>query len=126
MEGIKKLKPLIGIAIFLGVILKLVDSPYGNIIFTIGFLGYFLMKFYNLGKVQKFFWTKLHTIQAVLLVLATASVILMYFNYPYSRIAFATLLLFESIVNLRIMITTHIGNENFKNILTFIGRLLKR
>ena len=126
MERIKKLKGLIGLTIFVGVILKLMDVPYGNIIFTIGFLAYFFVKFYNLSQIKRLFWTRLHTLQVVLLILATASVILMYLDYPYSRIAFATLLLLESIVNVKIMIDRYIGNENFKNILSFLGKLLRR
>jgi hypothetical protein len=122
----KRLKGPVALAILIGVILKMTASAYGPIIFTIGFLGYFLLKFIRLSKTNRYLWTALHTIQIILLVLAAVALIFLYYQYPYSRIAFIVLLLAESLVNLKIMINTYIGNENFKNILSFLGRLIKR
>lgn len=122
----KKLSVPVGITIFIGVILKMMDSPYGKIVFTIGFAGYFLIKFIKLTRIHKPFWTTFHTIQLLLLVIGLVFLTLMYFEYPYSRLGFVITLLLESIVNLRIMIYSSIGGQNFKMILSFIGRLLKR
>lgn len=122
----KKLKVLVGISIFIGAILKLMDNPYGPIIFTIGFACYFLIKFIKLLRTQKFFWTKYHYIQLVLLVFVVVFLVLMYYDYPYSRVGFVISLMLESLVSFRIMITSLIGNDNFKMALNFLGRLLKR
>ncbi|HYG39296.1 MAG TPA: hypothetical protein VD908_11780 [Cytophagales bacterium] len=122
----KKLKIPVGITVFIGVILKLMNNPYGSIVFTIGFAGYFLLKLIRLSRTQKFFWTKYHYIQLGLLILGIGFLILMYFNYPYSRLGFVIVLLLESIVSLRIMITSVIGDSNFRMILSFLGKLLRR
>lgn len=122
----KKLKIPVGITVFIGAMLKLMDNPYGPIVFTIGFAGYFLLKLIRLFRTQKFFWTKFHYIQLILLILGIGFLILMYFNYSYSRIGFVIVLLLESIVSLRIMVTSLIGDSNFRMILSFLGKLLRR
>jgi hypothetical protein len=122
----KKLRGPAGLAILAGVIMKMTDTPYGSLVFTIGFLAYFVLKLVKLFRTNRYLWTTLHTVQLILLGLSAIALMLLYFQYPYARVAFVTLLLAESLVNLKILINTHIGNDNFRNILSFIGRLLKR
>ena len=122
----KKLSHIIGIIILIGIILKLMDNAYGPIIFTIGFFCFFLIKILKLTRIQRFFWTRLHTLQLILLILSLGAVVFLYFNFPYARIAFIILLLAESLVNLKLMINKYIGNDNFKTALGFIGKLLRR
>jgi hypothetical protein len=122
----KRLRGPVGLIILVGVILKMTDSPYGAIVFTIGFLAYIVLKMLKLFRTNKYLWTSLHSIQLVLLIFTAIALIFLYYQYPYARIAFVVFLFAESLINLKILINTYIGNDNFRNILSFLGRLLKR
>ena len=122
----KKLKTPIALTIVAGVFMKMFDNPYGPLVFTIGFGAYFILKIVKLSRTKKWEWTNLHTLQLFLIFVAFAALILLYLDYPYARVAFILALLFESLVNAKLMIASYIGKENFRTIIGFLGKLLRR
>lgn len=114
-----------GFVIAAGAIMRLFDHPQGNLIFTIGFAFFFLIKLFHLLGPHNRPWQFIHSLDFVLILIAFIALLLRYQTYPYSKIVFPIALLAEAIVGFRIKLNNLVGAQNVSTGLRVIGKLLR-
>ncbi len=115
-----KWQRLVSLILFAGVMMKLFDLPYGKLVFTLGFGGYFLLKLSKLFQTRIRQWTGLHFVQLTLILIAVAALLFMYYDYAYSRLVFGIALASEGLVALRIKLNTMFGSQNVNGFFRFL------
>jgi len=123
-----------GLVILAGGLMRLFHHPQGNLVFTIGFAIYFLVRLWVWADKWRVLRSRplrreqrgLYLWHFVLILLALGAVFLRYNEYPYGNLIFMIALLAESLLSLRIRLNGLIGAQNvslgWRMLRQFLGR----
>jgi predicted membrane protein len=108
-----------GLIIAIGVLMRLFGHPKGNMVFTIGFVLFFLGKLLvwsdRWGRLRLAFpnpnQRRLQLLHFTLILLALIALFMRYQQYAYGNVLFVIALLAESLVNIRIRLNELVGTQ---------------
>lgn len=125
MKKRNQIDRFVGLGILVGVILKLAESPYGNLVFTVSFSLFLLLKLVRLFRMNIRLWTVWHYLNLMLILIAWAALIFRYFDYPYSFAVFAVALLAELLVSVKIKVNRYVSDGNLREAFRSLVRARK-